>query len=143
VAAVTAGQKWDDPERAGVKISLHLEQGFLLPKRSEAGQGEDHPFVLMRFMRGRETVSEGTVVVRLIGGIHTNGDKDAGVADIERLLELLLNILNNRGAFTGYKLLGEADWYYGDPDEGVQPHPKYYCTVDLTFKRPPNSTNRR
>lgn len=142
LATLTAGEFFDNPVSPPATMALSLESGFLPPKRSGSSEADDINFVVARIMRGKESQKHGGIVVRLIGGIHTNGDKNNGQEDIERLLGLLLGMLDQR-TYTPYSLDAEADWYFGDPEEGVQPHPKYYVTVDLTFKRAPTATNRR
>lgn len=129
---LTAGEEFDNPVSVGATSPLKFEKGFLEPKRQGASAADDINFVLVRIKGGIGRRREGQVVVRLIGGIHTNGDKDAGQADIERLLGLLVGIEEKRG-FTGYRLSPKPPWFFGDPEEGIQPHPKYYVTVDLTF----------
>lgn len=142
LTTLVAGEVFDNPVSPPATMALSLESGFLPPKRSGTSEADDINFVVARIMRGKESQKQGGIIVRLIGGIHTNGDKDDGQEDIERLLDLLLGMLDQR-TYTPYSLDAEAEWFFGDPEEGVQPHPKYYVTVDLTFKRQPTATKRR
>ncbi len=140
IAVLTEGELWDDPSTEDGKTALRGYRGMLPLKRSTPEQKHDHPLVVARILNGSEGGRQGVITVRIIGGLHTHGDIDDGLVDIDRLLGLLLRIPEQRD-YLPYALEEDVAWYLGDPEEGVQPHPKYYVTVDLEFTRAPVINN--
>lgn len=139
LGVLLTGTTWPDPE--GGELAARLYKSVLPAKRS-AGAGEDFPFVLARIMGGSEAQAEGLITVRIIGGLYSATDEEAGNDDIQELADLLLQMADTR-SYTPYKLALPVDWWLGDKEHGVQPHPEYYVTVDLRFKRAPTAKNRR
>ncbi len=139
VTELTTGELWDDPA-TDTKRALRTCRGGFPPKRSTTAQGHDHPFLLARLLNGAENMNHGSIVVRLVGCLHTYGSVDEGLVDTDRLLNILLKIPELRD-YLHYTLEDNVTWFMGDPKTGNQPYPKYYVTVDLEFTRHPVMNN--
>lgn len=133
------GEEFDDPE--GGQMVPRIHQWTLPPKRSATADGEDFPFVLLRIVRGKEE-DRGEITVRLIGGLYASDDEADGNADAVRLLEIMLGLAGQR-SFTPYSMALPVRWWLGDEEQGVQPHPQYFATVELAFTRQATATKRR
>ena len=146
VAAVTSEELWDDSVTEGLPVdqqslvALRLYKGGLPPKESAEESENKHPFLAARLLNGVEGVSLGRIKVRLMAGLHTHGTVDDGLVDVDRLLGFLLQIPADRN-FSPYTMEEGVVWSQGDPKSGLQPHPKYYLTVDLEFTRAPVMDN--
>lgn len=142
LSGITDGTTWDNPAgNEGEKIGLHFYKGGLPPKRSDAQDGEDFPFLAARILAGSEEQNAGIITVRVIGGLYTWGDIVAGQTDVTTLLTYVLSIAESRG-FSPYQLGLPIKWRLGDED-GQQPHAYYYLTADLPFKRRTLATFQR
>jgi len=137
---LTKDELWDDPATTSGKRTLRTYRGSLPPKRSTNDQGHDHPFLVARILNGGENTMQGRITVRLVGGLHTHDTVDDGLVDIDRLLTFLLQIPLVRD-YLLYTMEEDVSWFFGDPKDGGQPHPKYYVTVDLVFTRSPVVNN--
>lgn len=146
VTTLTAGELWDDsatedlPVGEQTKKTLDTYRGGLPPKDSDDESESRHPFLVARLLTGGEDVSLGRIKVRLLAGLHTHGGVDDGLVDVDRLLGLLLQIPKDRN-FSPYTLEEGVTWCQGNQKDGLQPHPKYYLTVDLEFTRAPVMDN--
>jgi len=128
----------------GPDISPRIALGFLPPKRSDAAQNQDFPFIVIRAKGGRDTKSKGEVEVRLICGTWTNGDIESGVLEIHRLMDILRAWLpTHLGVCRPWVMDPDIAWEFGDKEDGKQPHPHYYGEIFLNFKRSPEANSRR
>lgn len=141
LSELTAGQQFYDPAAEALG-DLRLYKWALPPKRRDAAVGQDFPFIVARIMGGRSDQRRDGIKIRLYCGLRTDGDEAAGNADIERLADLLQPIIVGR-SWTPYSLAMPLDWFFGDPDHGVQPHPDYFLTMDLLFQAHATATKRR
>lgn len=138
---ILGAELFDDP--AGGTSGPLVRISELDPKRDNQENDEDFPFVVIRPTKGSADMREEIQQVELIGGIYTDGGVINGFTDIDRLTELLLQVRKNR-SFTPYQLALPVQWAYGlDEKTARQPHPYYYTTVTLPFKRQPQATTRR
>lgn len=139
VETLLAPEVFDDPA-SGQSVPM-VKLGGLDPKRSGDQNAEDFPFVVIRPLAGSGSMREEATTVQLIAGLWTPDDVLAGFTAIDRMLELLL-ILQQERNYTPYKLALPISWQLGDKDS-QHPHPYYYLTVDIPFKRAPQATTRR
>jgi hypothetical protein len=158
LAGLLAGQSFDDPD-GGVRALRTFVLG-LPAKRETAAQGQDYPFAVIRLLGGDETLLDGKLRVRIIGGLWVNpaagedldGDgtvegaadgDDGRLARAERDVGRLLTAIRALGADGNYSpySLEAMKWWLGDED-GQQPEPDlYYITADLVFTQEPVFTN--
>ncbi len=141
LAELTAGQQFYDPALQA-QGDPRLYKWALPPKRTDAAAGQDFPFIVARIRSGRSDQHRDSIIVRLYCGLRTDGDEAAGNADIQRLADLLLPITSSR-SWPPYSLALPLDWFFGDPEHGVQPHPDYFLTMDLIFQAHATATKRR
>lgn len=135
------GELFEDPTNPSGSIPM-VKIGSLDPKRSGQQNDEDFPFVIIRPRTGISAMKELNIVLQVIAGIWTSGDILSGFTSIDRMLEILLNLQAPR-AYTPYSMASPVSWYLGDKADGNQPHPYYYLTIDLPFKRAPQAKTRR
>lgn len=136
VTTLLTGVVYDDPVGGQSPVAIHL--GALPAKRSETDQGQDFPFVVIRPLGGSGDRAEQLTTVRLICGIYSGTDEiETGVFQVHDLAERLLAIQSERG-FKPYRLILPVTWKFGDEsdpgNQGNQPHPFYFLTIDLSFK---------
>ncbi len=132
--AILTGEEFEDP--AGTAAAPMVRIVGLDPKRSGQQNEEDFPFVVVRPRSGSSTLSDETEMVQIIAGIYTSGDVSAGFADLDRMKELLTGLKKDR-IYTPYKMNPGMEWEWGDPKTGQHPHPYYYLTINVSFKRAP------
>ncbi len=138
--SLTAGMQLDNPVDAPAgKRNIAFYSHGVPPKKDPKSDQEDFPFVAVRLLAGSEETRAGLITVRLIGGIFTWGDFEAGGADIISLQDILLK-LQQQKAFSPYTLKQPLKWWLGDK-AGMQPHPYYYLTIDCQFSRQPLARN--
>ncbi len=141
IEAILSGEIFEDPANALGSIPL-VKIGSLDPKRSGQQNDEDFPFVIIRPRGGESSLRESDIVLQVIVGTWTSSDVLAGFTGIDRILEILLGLQTAR-TYTPYRMAMPLSWYLGDKEDGNQPHPYYYLTIDLPFKRAPQATTRR
>ena len=134
VAAILTGELFDDP--AGGSSEPMVLVGGLDPKRSGQKNEEDFPFVVIRPLQGGSTLHDETETVQIIAGIFTAGDVLSGITEIDRMKELLGSLAADR-VFTPYLMEAGMKWQWGENKTGHQPHPYYYLTIQVPFKRAP------
>ncbi len=109
------------------------------PTVNNYDQYTNFPFVVARPGIGAEKIQDGMIDIRLVCGITTPSDYLSGEEDLDRLLGILLQLPYNQ-VFNPYSLESisyRPGQYSRNPyEEGRQPHPKYYLTMDLSFIRP-------
>lgn len=118
-----------------------VKTGYLDPKRAGSVNDDDFPFVLIRPLSGSGDLREETITVQLHGGIYVSGDMLSGFTALEDLIGRLL-LLQQERTFTPYRMALPFTWKHGEKD-GQQPHPYYFVTVNLLFKRAPQALSRR
>lgn len=133
IAALLTGEQFDDPANAGEKAGVQVCIGSLPPKRSGQQNENDFPFVVIRPMAGSAGDRKTDVTVRLLAAVYTAGDVVAGIAAIDRLVEILQQLRKKRvrGDYTMQQHIG---WQYGDGD-GRHAHPFYDAEITLGFNR--------
>lgn len=141
IESLLAGEVFEDPANAAGSTPL-VKIGSLDPKRSGQQNDEDFPFVIIRPRTGSSSLREMDMTLQVIAGIWTSGNVLAGFTTIDRMLEILLNLQADR-TYTPYRMGLPVSWYLGDKEDGNQPHPYYYLTIDMPFKRAPQATTRR
>lgn len=138
VAALAAGQQFYNDK--GVLVDLQtFSYRETQPTISNIDQYTNFPFVVARPGIGAERIPDGMIDIRLVCGVTTPGDYLSGEEALDRLLGILLQLPYNQ-SFTPYSLENisyRPGQYSRNPyEEGRQPHPKYYLTMDLSFIRP-------
>lgn len=118
-----------------------LKIGYLAAKKAGNDIDESFPFGLLRPLDGSGDQSKETLKIQLEGGVFTSGDLESGFGEIERYVAIVRTLQRDR-AFTPYHLELPITWKYGEHD-GQQPHPYYYVTITMLFKRAPQALSRR
>lgn len=141
IETLLAVEIFEDPANVSGSVPM-VKIGSLDPKRSGQQNDEDFPFVIIRPRAGSSSMREIDMVIQLIAGIWTAGDILAGFTAVDRMLGLLMDLQTDR-TYTPYRLALPISWHLGDKNDGNQPHPYYYLTIELPFKRAPLATTRR
>ena len=105
-----------------------------LPVKDSTNTGDDAvPFVLVKpgpFQLSRPQNTYGAVVA---GAVYTPGDIAAGLTELDTLLQLLEGLKTAR--YDGYKLMLPVTGTVGDPETGINPHPYYHFSLNMTFRK--------
>ena len=103
-----------------------------LPVRTDPNT-EEAPFIVIKatsFDFGRP---QSGCVVTVLGVLYTSGTIDAGLIAQDALLQDLAKLKDSK--FTDYKLILPIVGTIGDKETGINPHPYYTFSLDLTFRR--------
>ncbi len=136
----TAGELFDDAETESGQTAPTVYDSFLQKNEPGHAPKKEHPFVLVRPVGGMDTTGKSEIFVPIQCGIHTHTNVDAGVHDIRELVGLVLSGFADSSQFFPYSL-DKIITTLGDPQDGSQPHPKYYAHMELTFSRQPVLNN--
>lgn len=115
----------------------------LPPKRKDAEQGEDFPYVVIRATRGtlaeKSGAREENVTVRFLVGVYTGGTEADGAQDLDVMTQRIKHMLATRRLWDGGRWERELpiSWEAGLRDENnAQPHPYYGGYIEATFSAP-------
>jgi len=138
-----ADQVFQDPVDGAPPRSPRVFVGGLPPKGSEPGQGEDYPFVVVRFLDGADALKDSKAGAALYVGTWVDGNVEAGSLEVHRLLDFLrVWLMKNRTFVSEAKLELPLRWTFGD-SLGLQPHPYYVGKILLSFISRPLGSSRR
>lgn len=130
-----AAEQFDDPS-GGTSIP-QIKIGGLDAKRSGQQNTEDFPFIVILPSKGSGDRRGEDFAVDIQAGVWSVGSVLDGMIAVDRACELILNLQRHR-IFTPYNMSLPITWQYGG-QHGQQPHPYYYVTVTVLFKRAPQA----
>lgn len=127
----------------GETVSMGFHRDALPNCKTDNERKRRHPFTLVRVLNGREGRNQGQFRLMVMSGIHTSEamSQVEKSAIIEQVLDDILFLADGSREFTNLALEPEIDWYFGDNQDGNQPDPKYYVTVQFTFSGQPRKTH--
>jgi hypothetical protein len=132
VTDLTAGTTWEQRGSA-VEVALDIHTGALPVRSGATADDEEAPFVLVKpgpITFGRPQDGCGCTVV---AATWTSGGISDGLAEQDRLLVLLAGLKN--APISGWKLMLPVTGTVGDPETRINPHPYYYFSLELNYKK--------
>jgi hypothetical protein len=138
LAQLTGGELFDHAP-SGEKRPPQVVETMLPPRDRTYEEFGEMPLVCWAIHEGTfEARRPAPFSVAVTGAIWTPGTIVDGTRDIMRLARALGNIVQDR-KFSPYRLETPVQFKIGDTragNEGLQPHPTYWLTMQLNFLMP-------
>lgn len=138
LAELTAGLVFEH-KPSGTTRPVQVIETMLPPRERNYEEFGEFPLVCWAVHKGNfDARRPAPFSVAITGAIWTSGTIVDGSRDIVRLATALGNIVKRR-SFAPYRLETPVPFQIGDTragNEGLQPHPTYWLTMQLNFLMP-------
>lgn len=125
----------EDESAEGAFIQPRIYIGALPPKRSRGRDNEDFPFLIVRATQGEDQNEYSELNVEVIAGVYTTQDEEAGVNEIQNIIDRVrIHLLQHPLLASRFELQMPMNWSAGTDEDRNQPHPYYVGNISTTWR---------